>query len=81
MDRKYKIEFTQYNEQNIQVISNCNAITFINNSATLPITINNVLEIPVGGSIAIEGNENEIDTTVYNVIVKESCIVLRKLFL
>jgi Na+-transporting NADH:ubiquinone oxidoreductase subunit NqrF len=81
MDRKYKIEFTQYNEQNIQVISNCNAITFINNGATLPIIINNVLEIPVGGSIAIEGNENEIDTTTYNVVVKETCIVLRKLFL
>lgn len=81
MDRKYKIEFTQYNEQNIQVISNCNAITFINNGATLPIIINNVLEIPVGGSIAIEGNENEIDTTTYNVVVKETCIVLRKLFI
>jgi Na+-transporting NADH:ubiquinone oxidoreductase subunit NqrF len=81
MDRKYKIEFTQYNEQNIQVISNCNAITFINNGTTLPIIINNVLEIPVGGSIAIEGNENEIDTTTYNVVVKETCIVLRKLFL
>jgi hypothetical protein len=81
MDRKYKIEFTQYSEQNIQVISNCNAITFINNSTTLPITINNILEIPVGGSIAIEGNENEIDTTVYNLGVKESCIVLRKLFI
>jgi hypothetical protein len=81
MDRKFKIEFTQYNEQNIQVISNCNAITFINNSPTFPITINNVLLIPAGGSIAIEGNENEIDTTTYNVVVKESCIVLRKLFL
>ena len=81
MDRKFKIEFTQYNEQNIQVISNCNAITFINNGATLPITINNVLDIPVGGSIAIEGNENEIDTTTYNVVVKETCIVLRKLFI
>jgi Na+-transporting NADH:ubiquinone oxidoreductase subunit NqrF len=80
MDRKYKIEFTQYNEQNIQVISNCNAITFINNSLTYPITINNILDIPVGGSIAIEGNENEIDTTTYNVVVKESCIVLRKLY-
>jgi hypothetical protein len=81
MDRKYKIEFTQYNEQNIEVQSNCNAITFINNSTTLPITINNILEIPVGGSIAIEGNENEIDTTTYNLVAKESCIVLRKLFL
>lgn len=81
MDRKYKVEFTQYNEQNIQVISNCNAITFINNSPTYEIIINNVLNIPAGGSIAIEGNENEIDTTVYNVVVKESCIVLRKLFL
>jgi hypothetical protein len=81
MDRKYKIEFTQYNEQNIEVISNCNAITFINNSPNFPITINNILVIPVGGSIAIEGNENEIDTTVYNVTAKESCIVLRKLFI
>jgi hypothetical protein len=80
MDRKYKIEFTQYNEQVIEVQSNCNAITFINNSATLPIMINNILTIPVGGSIAIEGNENEIDTTIYNLVVKESCIVLRKLF-
>ena len=81
MDRKYKVEFTQYSEQNIQINSNCNAITFINNGTTLPIIINNILEIPIGGSIAIEGNENEIDTTVYNLVAKESCIVLRKLFL
>lgn len=81
MDRKYKIEFTQYNQQNIEVKSQCNAITFINNGATLPVTINNILEIPVGGSIVIEGNENEIDTTTYNLVVKETCIVLRKLFL
>jgi Na+-transporting NADH:ubiquinone oxidoreductase subunit NqrF len=80
MDRKYKIEFTQYNNQNIEVISNCNAITFINNG-TLAIVINNILEIPAGGSVAIEGNANEIDTTTYNVIVRDTCIVLRKLFL
>lgn len=80
MDRKYKVEFTQYNDQNIQVISNCNAITFINNG-TLAIVINNILEIPAGGSIAIEGNENEIDTTTYNLVVRDTCIVLRKLFL
>ena len=81
MDRKYKIEFTQYNEQNIEVKSDCNAITFINNSATFPLYINNILIIPAGGSIAIEGNENEIDTTTYNLVVKETCIVLRKLFI
>jgi len=81
MDRKYKTEFTQYNEQNIQVISNCNAITFINNGLTFPVIVNNILEIPIGGSIAIEGNENEIDTTIYNISVKETCIVLRKLFI
>lgn len=81
MDRKYKVEFNQYNNQNIQITSNCNAITFINNGATQPIKINNILEIGVGGSIAIEGNENEIDTTTYNLVVIESCIVLRKLFL
>jgi hypothetical protein len=80
-DRKYKIEFTQYSNQNIEINSNCNAITFINTSPTLPIFINNILEIPVGGSIAIEGNENEIDTTTYNLQVKETCIVLKKLFL
>jgi Na+-transporting NADH:ubiquinone oxidoreductase subunit NqrF len=80
MDRKYKIEFTQYNDQNIQVISNCNAITFINNG-TLAIVINSILEIPAGGSIAIEGNENEIDVTTYNLVVRDTCIVLRKLFL
>lgn len=81
MNQKYKIEFTQYSGQNIEINSNCNAITFINNGATLPITINNILQIPVGGSIAIEGNENEIDTTIYNLTVKETCIVLRKLFI
>jgi len=81
MDRKYKVEFIEYVNQNIQVISNCNAITFINNGATDPIKINNILEIPAGGSIAIEGNENEIDITTYNLVVTESCIVLRKLFL
>jgi len=81
MDRKYKVEFIEYTNQNVQVISNCNAITFINNGTTQAIKINNILEIPVGGSIAIEGNENEIDVTTYNLVVLESCIVLRKLFL
>lgn len=81
MDRKYKVEFIEYTNQNVQVISNCNAITFINNGATQPVKINNILEIAVGGSIAIEGNENEIDVTTYNLVVLERCIVLRKLFL
>jgi len=81
MDRNYKVEFMQYSNQNIQIISNCNAITFINNGTTYPIIINNILEIPVGGSIAIEGNADEIDTTTYNLTVHESCIVLRKIFL
>jgi hypothetical protein len=80
MDRKYKVEFTQYNEQNIEVKSDCNAITFINNGTTFDLAINNILLIPPGGSIAIEGNENEIDTTTYNLGVRETCIVLRKLF-
>jgi hypothetical protein len=45
------------------------------------LTINNVLFLPAGGSIAIEGNANEIDTTIYRLVVKETCVVLRKLFI
>jgi hypothetical protein len=81
MDRKYKIEFLQYTEEIIEINSNCNAITFINTGTNQPLVINNVLFLPAGGSIAIEGNANELDTTVYRLVVKETCIVLRKLFL
>ena len=64
MDRQYRIEIQQY-QQNYNVTSQCNNITFINNGAST-IQINN-FNLVAGASLSIGGNENEIDTTVYQL--------------
>jgi hypothetical protein len=64
MDRKFRIELYQY-QQTTSLQSNCNNITFINNGATT-IQINN-FNVVAGASLQIGGNENEIDTTIYQL--------------
>jgi hypothetical protein len=71
----------QYQES-ITFIPGSNAITFINNGATT-VTVNNI-PLAVGASLSIEGNENEIDTTQYNLNFGTSTtgnvLVIQKMF-
>jgi hypothetical protein len=62
--KRYKIEFSQYSAT-IKIDSNCNSISFVN-AGTIDCTINQFI-LPAGASLSIDGNENEIDTTVYNI--------------
>lgn len=62
--RKYKVEFAQY-AGTIKIDSFCNGISFVN-AGTTDCTINQFI-LPAGASLSIDGNENEMDTTVYNV--------------
>jgi hypothetical protein len=77
---KYKIDIQQY-ANNQLVISNCNAITFINNGAT-DVLINNI-PLAVGANLSIQGNADELDTTQYNIAVGTSTtanvIVIKKM--
>jgi len=81
MDRKYRIEIQQY-QQNYNVISQCNNITFINNG-TINVQINQFTLVP-NASLSIGGNENEIDSTIYNVsfqgATNGNLIVIKKIF-
>jgi len=81
MDRKYRIEIQQY-QQNYNVISQCNNITFIN-TGSINVQINQFTLVP-NSSLAIGGNENEIDTTVYNVsfqgATNGNLIIIKKIF-
>ena len=82
MDRKFKVDFEFLTKQTI-IQSHYNAITFINGSTTATdiIYVNNI-PLAIGQSLSIEGNANEIDTTVYNVGMGTSttatCIVIKK---
>ena len=82
MDRKFKVDFEFLTKPTI-VQSHYNAITFINGStiSTDIIYVNNV-PLGLGQSLSIEGNNNEIDTTVYTVSMGTSttatCIVIKK---
>ena len=77
---KYKIDIQQYTNNQL-VISNCNAITFINNGAT-DVLINNI-PLVVGANLSIQGNADELDTTEYNITVGVSTtanvIVIKKM--
>jgi hypothetical protein len=81
MDRKFRIELYQF-QQNTSLASNCNNITFINNGAAT-IQINN-FNLIAGSSLAIGGNENELDTTVYqlnfNGNTNGNVAVIKKIF-
>jgi len=81
MDRKYRIEIQQY-QQNYNVVSQCNNITFIN-TGSINVQINQFTLVP-NASLAIGGNENEIDTTIYNVsfqgATNGNLIIIKKIF-
>jgi hypothetical protein len=61
---KYKIDVQSYSTS-IDIESNCNAITFYN-SGTIDAKINTI-PLLAGQSLSIEGNNNEIDATVYHL--------------
>jgi hypothetical protein len=79
--KKYKIVMVQYQES-ITFIPGSNAITFINNGGTA-VTVNNI-PLPVGSSLSIEGNNDEIDTTQYSLNFGTSTtgnvLVIQKMF-
>ena len=82
MDRKFRIELYQY-QQNYSIASNCNNITFINNGAsTIQI---NAFNLIAGSSLSIGGHENEIDTTVYQLnfqgATNGNVAVIKKIFI
>jgi len=80
---KYYIEVNQYTT-NINLPSNCSAITFINYGSNT-VDINGV-DITQGQQLTIEGNVNEIDQTTYQVqftgasAVNNSLTVIKKLY-
>jgi len=80
---KYYIEVNQYT-RNINLSSNCSAITFINYGSNT-VDINGV-DLTQGQQLTIEGNVNEIDQTTYQVqftgatAVNNSLTVIKKLY-
>jgi len=71
----------QYQES-ITFIPGSNAITFINNGGS-QVFVNNI-PLPIGASLSIEGNNDEIDTTQYNLNFGTSTngnvLVIQKMF-
>lgn len=63
--QKYNTQFMIIDQSGI-VRSDCAGITFINTSLADTITVN-TFPIKPGASLSIDANENEIDTTVYQV--------------
>jgi hypothetical protein len=61
---KYYIEVNQY-YININIASNCSAVTFINYGSN-NVNINGVI-LTQGQQLTIEGNVNEIDQTTYQI--------------
>ena len=69
MEKKYKITIQQWNENKIfKQGDKCNAITFINKSNT-NVPVINGYPLAIGESLSIQGNENEIDTSIYKVSI------------
>ena len=81
MDRKYRIELLQY-QQNIVIDANCNNITFINIGA-INVKVNSFTLVP-NSSLSIGGNENEIDVTKYTIsfagATNGNIVVIKKVF-
>lgn len=79
--KKYIIILQQY-QQSTSFVPGSNAITFINNGLA-SVTINNI-PLAVGASLAIEGNENEVDVTRYSLDFGTSTngnvLVIQKMF-
>ena len=81
--KKYEVNFLQYSKQQIVQEKNCNTIQFVNNG-TSNIIINQSATIIPGASLNIEGNENEIVITPFNIAFSgagtNNCLVIVKTF-
>ena len=79
--QNYRIDIGQY-QQNINIISDCNNITFVNTGA-ISVQVN-TFTIVAGASLSIGGNQNEIDRTIYTInfqgATNGSLVVIRKIF-
>ena len=77
----YNIEIGEY-QQNTNIISNTNNITFINTGA-ISVQIN-TFTLVAGASLSIGGNENEVDKTIYNInfqgATNGNLVVIRKIY-
>jgi hypothetical protein len=78
---KYIIVIQQY-QQSTSFAPGSNAITFINNGASI-VLLNNI-PLAIGSSLSIEGNENEIDVTQYTldfgISTTGNVLVIQKMF-
>lgn len=81
--KKYEVNFLQYSKQQIVQPKNCNTIQFVNNG-TSNVIINQSATIIPGASLNIEGNENEIVITPFNISFSgagtNNCLVIVKTF-
>ena len=71
MDRRYRNE-NQFYTTNQRIISNCNAINFVN-TGTITVYINN-FPVTAGNSLSYGGNQNEIDVTEYIIDFQGSLV-------
>ena len=73
----YNIEIGQY-QQNTNIISNSNNITFVNTGA-ISVQIN-TFTLLAGASLSIGGNENEIDRTRNEKLLRliKKTIIIKK---
>jgi hypothetical protein len=83
ISHRYGVQINAY-EQNQQIKSNCNSIQFYN-QGTSNVTINNQLTLIGGQSFTIEGNENEMCVTDFNLTFDNTavnnCLVTKKTYL
>jgi len=63
--KNYKTEMQTYTENELDVDSFCNDITFYNGAATTVYV--NGFPVAAGGTLRISGNEGEINTTKYKL--------------
>lgn len=70
---KYKYEFEQVNSNAVIQTSSrkINAITFINKSSNNTPTINGY-PLEFNESVTLSGNENETDTSIYNIAIPDT---------
>jgi len=80
--RNYNIDVQVYTK-NQNVISNCNAITFINPASSgVDFTVNNI-PVTSGSELEISGLEDETDVTPYVINFgtnNGTCIVVKKVY-
>ncbi len=79
--KKYIIVIQQY-QQSTSFVPGSNAISFINNGAAIAY-LNNI-PLPVGATLSIEGNSDEIDVTQYTLnfgtATNGNVLVIQKMF-